>query len=49
MLGSSAFQQNHDAELTVLVESGAHVNMWDKKGHTPLLLVAELGHTEVFR
>lgn len=52
MLGSSlfsAFQQSHDVELTVLVESGAHVNMWDKKGHTPVLLVAELGHTEVFR
>lgn len=52
MLGSalvSAVRQNLDAVVTVLIDSGANVNMLDKQGYTPLLLSAELGHTEVFR
>ncbi|KAM9358027.1 CARD- and ANK-domain containing inflammasome adapter protein [Symphorus nematophorus] len=52
VLGStlfSAVKQNHDGVVTVLIDSGANVNMTDKQGYTPLLLSAELGHTEVFR
>ncbi|XP_078115723.1 CARD- and ANK-domain containing inflammasome adapter protein [Sander vitreus] len=45
----SAVEQNHDGLVTTLIDSGAKVNMLDKQGYTPLLLSAELGHTEVFR
>ncbi|XP_070689060.1 CARD- and ANK-domain containing inflammasome adapter protein [Pempheris klunzingeri] len=45
----SAVRQNRDGVVTVLIDSGANVNMPDKQGYTPLLLSAELGHTEVFR
>ncbi|KAM4629266.1 CARD- and ANK-domain containing inflammasome adapter protein [Polymixia lowei] len=45
----SAVRQNQDRVLTALVDSGADVNMNDKLGYTPLLLSAELGHTEAFR
>ncbi|XP_044056798.1 CARD- and ANK-domain containing inflammasome adapter protein [Siniperca chuatsi] len=45
----SAVKQNDDGVVTVLIDSGANVNMLDKQGYTPLLLSAELGHTEVFR
>ncbi|XP_058494935.1 CARD- and ANK-domain containing inflammasome adapter protein [Solea solea] len=45
----SAIKQNQHAMVTVLTDSGANVNVCDKRGYTPLLLSAELGHTEVFR
>ncbi|XP_035508644.1 CARD- and ANK-containing Inflammasome Adaptor Protein [Morone saxatilis] len=45
----SAVKQNHSGVATVLIDSGANVNMLDKQGYTPLLLSAELGHTDVFR
>ncbi|XP_067454225.1 CARD- and ANK-domain containing inflammasome adapter protein [Thunnus thynnus] len=45
----SAVRQNYDGVVTALIDSGANVNMSDKQGYTPLLLSAELGHTEVFR
>ncbi|XP_070765650.1 CARD- and ANK-domain containing inflammasome adapter protein [Enoplosus armatus] len=45
----SAVKQNHDGVVTILIDSGANVNLLDKQGYTPLLLSAELGHTEVFR
>ncbi|KAL7397389.1 hypothetical protein ABVT39_021211 [Epinephelus coioides] len=45
----SAVKQNCDGVLTTLIDSGANVNMLDKQGYTPLLLSAELGHTEVLR
>ncbi|XP_069006024.1 CARD- and ANK-domain containing inflammasome adapter protein [Embiotoca jacksoni] len=51
-LGSALFSavtQNQDAVVTALIDSGADVNICDKQGHTPLLLSAELGHTQVFR
>ncbi|GAA6235605.1 ankyrin-2-like isoform X1 [Lates japonicus] len=45
----SAVRQNQDGVVTALTDSGANVNVCDKQGYTPLLLSAELGHTEVFR
>ncbi|XP_045906758.1 CARD- and ANK-domain containing inflammasome adapter protein [Micropterus dolomieu] len=45
----SAVKNNHDGVVSILIDSGANVNMLDKEGYTPLLLSAELGHTEVFR
>lgn len=45
----SAVRQNKDAAVQALIDSGANVNTCDKQGHTPLLLSAKLGHTEVFR
>ncbi|XP_076009468.1 CARD- and ANK-domain containing inflammasome adapter protein [Genypterus blacodes] len=45
----SAVRQNHEGTVTALIDSGANVNVCDKQGYIPLLLSAELGHTEVFR
>ncbi|XP_051803192.1 CARD- and ANK-domain containing inflammasome adapter protein [Acanthochromis polyacanthus] len=45
----SAVRQNHDGAVTTLIDNGADVNICDKQGYTPVLLSAELGHTEVFR
>ncbi|KAM9385858.1 CARD- and ANK-domain containing inflammasome adapter protein [Pholidichthys leucotaenia] len=45
----SAVKQNHDGAVSALIDSGADVNICDNKGFTPLLLSAELGHTEVLR
>ncbi|KAA8578316.1 hypothetical protein FQN60_007071 [Etheostoma spectabile] len=45
----SAVKQNHEGLVTTLIDSGAKVDMLDQQGYTPLLLSAELGHTEVFR
>ncbi|XP_071343472.1 CARD- and ANK-domain containing inflammasome adapter protein [Trachinotus anak] len=45
----SAVRQNHDGVVTALINSGANVNLSDKQGYSPVLLSAELGHTEVFR
>lgn len=45
----SAVRQNQDGVVAALIDNGANVNMSDEQGYTPLLLSAELGHTEVFR
>ncbi|XP_071381102.1 CARD- and ANK-domain containing inflammasome adapter protein [Centroberyx affinis] len=45
----SAVRNNQGGVAAALIHSGADVNMHDKQGYTPLLLSAELGHTEVFR
>ncbi|AWP11304.1 putative ankyrin-1-like [Scophthalmus maximus] len=45
----SAVRQNQHGMVTALTDSGANVNMCDERGYTPLLLSAELGHSEVFR
>uniref|UniRef100_A0A7N6ASE0 CARD domain-containing protein n=1 Tax=Anabas testudineus TaxID=64144 RepID=A0A7N6ASE0_ANATE len=50
VLGSalfSAVRQNQRGVVTSLIDHGANVNMCDEQGYTPLLLSAELGHTEV--
>ncbi|KAM6939329.1 CARD- and ANK-domain containing inflammasome adapter protein [Lycodopsis pacificus] len=44
----SAVDQNHDGVVTAVIDRGLNVNT-DQQGYTPLLLSAELGHTEVFR
>ncbi|XP_026161374.1 CARD- and ANK-domain containing inflammasome adapter protein [Mastacembelus armatus] len=44
----SAVKLNLSGAVTALIDSGAYVNVCDKQGYTPLLLSAELGHTEVF-
>lgn len=52
VLGSalfSAVRQDQRGVVAALIDNGANVNMCDKQGYTPLLLSAELGHTEVFR
>lgn len=45
----SAVRQDQHGMVTALTDSGANVNMCDERGYTPLLLSAELGHSEVFR
>ncbi|XP_023284986.1 ankyrin-1-like [Seriola lalandi dorsalis] len=45
----SAVRQNHDRVVNALIDSGANLNLCDKQGYTPVLLSAELGHTEVLR
>ncbi|KAM6963017.1 CARD- and ANK-domain containing inflammasome adapter protein [Aplochiton taeniatus] len=45
----SAVRKNQDAVISALIDSGADVNVCDKQGYTPLLLAAELGHTDAFR
>ena len=45
----SAVKKNQEEVVAALVDCGADVNARDQQGYTPLLLSAELGHTEVFR
>lgn len=45
----SAVRQNQGAAVAALIDNGANVDICDQQGYTPLLLAAELGHTEVFR
>ncbi|XP_059922497.1 CARD- and ANK-domain containing inflammasome adapter protein [Gadus macrocephalus] len=45
----SAVKQNCHAVVDILIDGGADVNMCDQQGYTPLLLAAELGHTDTFR
>jgi hypothetical protein len=45
----SAVKQNCHAVVDILIDGGADVNMFDQQGYTPLLLAAELGHTDTFR
>ncbi|XP_028299820.1 CARD- and ANK-domain containing inflammasome adapter protein [Gouania willdenowi] len=52
VLGPALFttvRLNQDRMMDLLIKGGADVNIWNKKRYTPLLLSAELGHTEVFR
>ncbi|XP_005479286.2 CARD- and ANK-domain containing inflammasome adapter protein [Oreochromis niloticus] len=51
VLGSALFaavRKNFDGAVSALIDSGADVNMRDGRRYTPLLLSAELGHSEVF-
>ncbi|CAL9695664.1 unnamed protein product [Knipowitschia caucasica] len=45
----SAVRQNKATALLSLIKSEANINIFDKHGFTPLLLSAEMGHSEVFR
>ncbi|CAL8309147.1 unnamed protein product [Lota lota] len=45
----SAVKQNRHVVVDILIDGGADVNMYDQQGYTPLLLAAELGHTDTFR
>ncbi|XP_072294824.1 CARD- and ANK-domain containing inflammasome adapter protein [Eucyclogobius newberryi] len=45
----SSVRQNRDTALLALIDSGADINIFDKQGYSPLLLSAEMGHSQVFR